>query len=83
MVRLAKYASIIAVLAILGGGICALYDYYMKFRGDTRLDRQQSTERVDSDTPGAARRRFIVGGSIGAFVGALYVGRCITRKEEP
>ena len=83
MVRLAKYASIIVVLAIICGGICALYDYYVQFRGDTRLERKESAERVVSDTPGSARRRFIVGAAIGAFFGALYVGRCIARKEEP
>jgi hypothetical protein len=83
MVRVAKFASIILVLAVIGGGIFALYDYYMQFRGDTRSERWDSAERVERDTPTATKRRFMVGAAIGAFFGALYVGRCITRKQEP
>ena len=83
MVRLAKYASIIIVLAVICGGICALYDYYAQFRGDSRLEREQSAERVKRDAPVAVGRRFIVGAAIGAFFGALYVGRCVARKQAP
>jgi hypothetical protein len=81
IVRLAKYASIIFVLAAICGGICALYDYYMQFRGDDQ--KRESATRVESDTPSAAKQRFIFGGAIGTLVGAAYVGRCIARKEEP
>jgi len=81
--RIVGFASIIIVLAILGGAAFVFYDYVRKHRASTWSEREESRERVERDTTRAMKQRFVIGVGIGASVGILYVIRCLRRREDP
>ena len=83
LIRAAKFASIIIVLAVLFGGAFALFDYVRQFTGNERRQRDQSRQVVERDTIPMLRLRFYIGAGIGSVIGLIYAGRCILKKQEP
>ena len=77
------FASIIIVLALLGGAAFVFYDYARKHHAGTWSEREESRERVERDSTTEMKRRFGIGAGIGAGVGVLYAVRCLRRREDP
>jgi hypothetical protein len=83
LVRTAKFASIIIVLALLFGGVFAIFDYVRQFTGNERWKRDESSQDVQQDTFPMLRQRFFIGAGVGLVLGLIYAGRCMIRKQEP
>jgi hypothetical protein len=81
--RIAGFASIIIVMAVVCGLVALFYDYVRKHRADTWSEREWSRERVERDTTSAMKQRFAIGAAAGASVAILYVIRCVRRREDP
>jgi hypothetical protein len=75
------FASIILVLALLGGGGLLFYDYFRQHTAQRSWQRERSAERVEQDTPVAMKHRFLTGAGVGAFGGVIYMIQCIRRRE--
>jgi hypothetical protein len=83
LIRAARFASIIIVLAVLFGGAFALFDYVRQFTENDRRERDRSSQAVERDTIPMLRMRFYMGAGIGSVIGLIYAGRCMIKKQEP
>ena len=81
--RAVGFASIILVLALLGGAAFVFYDYVREHGAKTWSEREWSREQVENDTTTAMKLRFLIGAGLGASVGILYAVHCIRRGEQP
>ena len=80
--RWAGFLSWLIIPAVIGGVGFALGDYVTQSTGE-RHDRHEAAERIKRDTYEAMRNRFILGACVGGGLGAIYVIRCLIRKEDP
>ena len=81
--RLAGFAAIILVLAVVGGAVSLFYDYVTQYSGETWSQRERSAGRVERDSTSAMKRRFVTDAGSGALIGIVYVWRCLRRREDP
>lgn len=83
--RGAKFASIIIVLALLGGGALGFLPYADVFTTNrpSRHHYVHSDDILWTDTWSAMKWRFAIGAAAGALGGLAYVIRCLCRHEDP
>jgi hypothetical protein len=80
--RLVKAASIIFVAAVLSGLVYGYADYWRQFTERSRFERERASERLEKDSLVATKRRFVIGGAVGAMLGLAYVVRCGMRRGD-
>jgi hypothetical protein len=81
--RWVKFLSIIVTLAVLLGVFFVFADYVNQFCGKTYAQRQIAEQRVNHDHWPAMRQRFIIGASVGAGLGTIYMVWCLIKKKDP
>jgi len=65
----------IVFFAVLGGGLCAFYDYYNQYFNRWSFSRRLSHDTVQLDSESVVVRRFLYGAAGGSILGVLIVLR--------
>ena len=65
----------IVFFGVLGGGLCAFYDYYNQYFNRWSFSRRLSRDVVQQDSESVVARRFLYGAAGGSFLGILIVLR--------
>ncbi|HSU53594.1 MAG TPA: hypothetical protein VLT36_06015 [Candidatus Dormibacteraeota bacterium] len=81
--RWLKFSSVIILPALVVGLGFVFEDYVMHSNSTTAYQRSRAEKRVQRDSVGAMKIRFLVGSGIGGSLGLIYVVRCIVRKVDP
>lgn len=81
--RWVEFGALIVGPAIVFGLAFAFGDFIAQFSAHHHYQQELAAQRVQHDTMGAFKWRFIIGAGIGAALGTVYVVRCIVRKVDP
>jgi hypothetical protein len=80
--RWAGFASIIIVLAVVGGVVGALWAYVDLFNSKS-VYHYSAVDYFKRDTWSAMKWRFVVGAAVGGMGGVVYLVRCLRHGEDP